>query len=391
MVMDFSFLLPKKIVFGSGKLLELPKLASVFGRKALLVSGKLSFLQSEHWDKLSGLFNQAGISCGIVNIPGEPSPEMIDESINSLKGFIPDVIIAIGGGSVIDAGKAISAMIHLNEPVLKYLEGVGDGSVHPGIKVPFIAVPTTAGTGSEATKNAVISHVGATGFKKSLRHDNFIPDIALIDPTLTVQCPSNITTWSGMDAFTQLLESYLSTNANPLSDSIAMSGLEMVSRYLEPAVENGSDIEARSGMAYAALCSGITLANAGLGIVHGYASSVGGRFNIPHGLVCASLMGLCNEFTLNHLMKEDPDGIAFKKYVRIGQLFYGSKDKDEVFYAELLINKIHDLSLKFNLPKLSQFGFDSKEIASVASQTSNKNNPVELSQSEKIEILERVI
>jgi len=389
--MEFNFLLPKKIVFGKGKLQELPGLVSGFGRKVLLVSGKQSFLQSEHWDILSGLFEQAGISSYIVNVPGEPSPEMIDESINSLQGFIPDVIIAIGGGSVIDAGKAISAMIHLNDPVIKYLEGVGDGSVHPGIKIPFIAVPTTAGTGSEATKNSVISRVGKNGFKKSLRHDNFIPDIALIDPLLTLQCPENISAWSGMDAFTQLLESYLSTNANPMSDYIALSGLEMVSTYLERAVENGSDIEARSGMAYAALCSGITLANAGLGVVHGYASSVGGRFNIPHGLVCASLMGVCNEFTLNHLMKEDPEGEAFKKYVRVGQMFYGSEDKDEVFYAELVINKIHDLSLKFNLPKLGQFGFNTDEIASIASKTSNKNNPVKLPEEELITILERVV
>jgi alcohol dehydrogenase class IV len=165
----------------------------------------------------------------------------------------------------------------------------------------------------------------------------------------------------------------------------------MISRYLDRVVEDGSDIEARSGMAYAAYCSGITLANAGLGTVHGFASSVGGRFNIPHGLVCASLMGVCNEFTLNHLMKEDPGNKAFEKYVRVGQMFYGSQDKDEVFYAELVINKIHDLSVKFDLPKLGQFGFKSDEIDSIVSQTSNKNNPVKLSRDEMISILDRVV
>jgi alcohol dehydrogenase class IV len=389
--MEFNFLLPKNIVFGKGKLLELPGLISAFGKNVLLVTGKSSFLGSAHWKELSGLLRKSGISYDIVTIPGEPSPEIIDGSVKSIHDSGPDVILAIGGGSVLDAGKAISAMLPINEPVKKYLEGVGDAGAHPGRKIPFIAVPTTSGTGSEATKNAVISHVGINGFKKSLRHNNFIPDIALIDPELTIHCPAHITAWSGMDAFTQLLESYLSTKANPMSDGIALSGLEMISRYLERAVDNGSDIEARSGMAYAALCSGITLANAGLGIVHGFASSVGGRFKIPHGLICASLMGVSNEFTLNHLMKDNPDGEAMKKYAHTGQMFHASRDRDKMFYAEFIINKIHDLSLKFNLPKLSQSGFDSGEIAAIASQTSNKNNPVKHSTAELIEILERVV
>jgi alcohol dehydrogenase class IV len=282
-------------------------------------------------------------------------------------------------------------MVPLKEGVKKYLEGVGDGSIHPGNKIPFIAVPTTAGTGSEATKNAVISQVGAVGFKKSLRHNNFIPDIALIDPELTLRCPETITAWSGMDAFTQLLESYLSVNSNPLTDRIALSGLGMISMFLERAVMNGEDHEARSGMSYAALCSGITLANAGLGVVHGYASSIGGRFDIPHGLICASLMGVSNEMTLNKLIKNDPDDTFINKYAAVGKLFFGSTDRDEVFYAEFLINKIHDLALSFKLPKLSHYGFIRDEIELVASRTSNKYNPVKLSHKDLAEILEKVV
>jgi alcohol dehydrogenase class IV len=282
-------------------------------------------------------------------------------------------------------------MLSLKVPIINYLEGVGDGRTHPGTKVPFFALPTTSGTGSEATKNAVISHTGDNGFKKSLRHDNFIPDMALIDPELIVQCPENISAWSGMDAFTQLLESYLSTAANPLTDTIAISGLEMIKKYLERVVEDGADLEARSGMAYAAFCSGITLANAGLGVVHGFASSIGGRIDIPHGLVCASLMGVSNEITLNRLLKEDPANPAVLKYAKIGQIFHGSSDKDKMFYAEFLVNKIFDLTLKFKLPKLREFGLKSDMIPGILKNTSNKNNPEKLSKSDMKEILVKTI
>jgi len=389
--MDFNILFPGRIIFGSGRIRSLPEFVSEIGRKVLLVTGRSSFLESETWVTLSDLFLKDKIVYEIIRIPGEPSPEMIDESVRTNRDFEPDVVVAVGGGSVLDAGKAISAMMRLKEPVKKYLEGVGDGSLHPGDKILFIALPTTAGTGSEATKNAVISQVGENGFKKSLRHNNFIPDITLIDPELSLQCPENITAWSGMDAFTQLLESFLSTHANPMTDGIALSGLEMVSKYLERAVRNGGDLEARSGMAFAALCSGITLANAGLGVVHGFASSIGGRFEIPHGLICASLMGPSNEITLNKLMKGDPDNLFIKKYAMIGKLFFRSTDKDNVFYAEFLINKIHDLSLKFDLPKLSENGFKKDEIENIALITSNKNNPIKLSQAELTEILEKVV
>jgi alcohol dehydrogenase class IV len=388
--MDFKILLPKNIVFGDARLLHLTELLAEFGKNVLLVTGRSSFLQSENWTSLSRRLEQHRISYEIIQIPGEPSPEMIDKAVKVSSKFNPDVVVAIGGGSVLDAGKAISAMIPLRTPVKDFLEGVGNGRMHSGDKVPYIAIPTTAGTGSEATKNAVISQVGKSGFKKSLRHNNFIPDIALIDPELAIHCPENITAWSGMDAFTQLLESYLSTNANAMTDGIALSGLDMVSRYLERAVGDGSDLEARAGMAYAALCSGITLANAGLGVIHGFASSIGGRFAIPHGLICASLMGVSNELTLNKLLKEEANDPAIKKYIQVGKIFYGSTDRDDMFYAEFLLNKIHDLSIKFSLPRLGEFGFEIDEIDNIVSQTSHKNNPAKLSKDELKKILETV-
>jgi len=389
--MNFGFARTPKILFGAGNLKLLPEIIEGYGNNILILTGRSSFYNSTQWIHLTKKLSSRNILWNHYIIPGEPSPALIDDCVLH-SGFLqPDIIIAIGGGSVMDAGKAISAMWPLQEPVKPYLEGVGDDRVHDGRKIPFVAVPTTSGTGSEATKNAVISEVGEHGFKKSLRHDQFVPDLAIIDPELTLNCPQRITAWSGMDAFTQLLESYLSTNANPMSDSIALSGLEQVANYLERVVDDGSDIEARSGMAYAAFCSGITLANAGLGVVHGFASSIGGRFNIPHGLVCASLMGVSNEITLNKLLKEIPDDTAIRKYTKVGQLLYGSTEKDDIFYAEFVINKIHDLALKFDLPRLSEFGFDEILMDEIVSETSNKNNPVKLSQMELIEILEKVI
>jgi alcohol dehydrogenase class IV len=385
--MNYKVLLPPNIEFGIGKLGLLAEKILDFGNRILLVSGGSSFLEGSHWELVKESLENNQIDFELVRIKQEPTPEIIDEVVSSFSDYNPDVIIAIGGGSVLDAGKAISAMLPLNSPIINYLEEVGDGREHPGTKVPFFALPTTSGTGSEATKNAVISRLGENGFKRSLRHDNFIPDLALIDPELTIHCPKNISSWSGMDAFTQLLESYLSTSANPLTDTIAISGLEMINKFLEKVVEDGSDLEARSGMAYAAFCSGITLANAGLGVVHGFASSIGGRVDIPHGLVCASLMGVSNEITLNKLLKEKPDDPAVLKYAGIGRIFHGSSDRDNMFYAEFLVNKIYDLSLKFELPKLREFGLKPDLIPGIIENTSNKNNPAKLSEADMKELL----
>jgi len=211
----------------------------------------------------------------------------------------------------------------------------------------------------------------------------------LIDPELTLGCPEHITAWSGMDAFTQLLESYLSTNAGPFTDAIAESGLKRIAGSLERVVSEPENMEAREDMAYAALCSGITLANAGLGVVHGFASSVGGRFSIPHGLICGTLMGVANEFTLNRLLKEEVSHPAIKKYTGAGRIFHGSSNRDEIYYAEFIINKIHDLTEKLALPGLGKFGFEKSEIRQIAASTSCKYNPVKHTKEELAAMLER--
>jgi alcohol dehydrogenase class IV len=387
--MNFSFARIPHILFGQGKINGLTKIIEKYGHNVLLVTGRSSLMHSAHWPEITGQFSKANIRWNHFIVAGEPTPDLIDGSVMGGQFMEPDVVVAIGGGSVLDAGKAISAMWKKQDSIRHYLEGVGDGRPHDGSKIPFIAVPTTAGTGSEATKNAVISEVGPDGFKRSLRHDNFVPEYALIDPELTLNCPQEITAWSGMDAFTQLLESYLSVQASPMTDALALSGIKKIAESLEKAVSDPGDPEARTGMAYAALCSGITLANAGLGVVHGFASSIGGRFQIPHGLICGTLMGVANEYTLNSQLKQDACSPVIQKYASVGRIFHNTSNKDDIFYAEFIINKIHDMTEKFSVPRLGKFGFKNSEINPVAQATSCKNNPVKHDTLELAGMLER--
>ena len=390
MVTNFKITATPNIIFGSGKLKNLPSIIESYGNSVLLITGKNSFLQSDHWDKLLLQFESAKIHWRHLIIDREPTPTMIDDCIVQFKNQQIDVVVAVGGGSVMDGGKAISAMLCQEGSVADYLEGVGTRQP-TGEKIPFIAVPTTAGTGSETTKNAVISEIGSSGFKRSIRHDNYVPDIALIDPELTLNCPTSITAQSGMDAFTQLLESYLSTNANPLTDALAVDGIRKVRDALVVAVNNGTDLNAREQMAYASMLSGITLANAGLGTIHGFASSIGGFFAIPHGLVCARLMEPVNRITVEKLRKKELGSPALLKYARIGKLFSKDKNTSDAYYIDLLLGIIQQWTEGFGIKGLSEFGVEENDFEKIIAKTSNKNNPIELNHDELYEALKRAL
>ncbi len=287
-----------------------------------------------------------------------------------------------------DAGKAISAMLTTDGSVTDYLEVVGNRE-HPGTKVPFIAVPSTSGTGSEATKNAVISQVGKEGFKRSLRHDNFVPDLALVDPDLTLHCPQEITAAAGMDCFTQLTEAYLSDKASPMTDALALDGLKAVSRSLIRSYTNGDDIKARSDMSYAALMSGICLANAGLGAVHGLAGTIGALFNIPHGAVCGTLMAPANEVNVRELRKMSKQDQALGKYAILGRIFADATGKSDNYYIDFFIDYLNAVSYRLCMPKLSSFGLIHGDLETISSQSDVKNNPVRLSPAQLAGILEQ--
>lgn len=386
MVKPFQFARLPLIIFGTGKLTRLPGIIKTYGTKIILVTGKNPFLNSPAFINLESILKESGIEHYDITIPGEPSPAMIDEPVKKLRKIQVSAVVGIGGGSVLDAGKALSAMMYREESVKEFLEGIGTMD-HPGTKIPFIAIPTTSGTGSEATKNAVISEVGRKGFKKSLRHDNFVPDIALVDPELTITCPPEVTGSSGMDCFTQLTEAFLSDKSNEYTDALAWEGLKAIKSSLIKSFENGNNKEARAGMSFAALTSGICLANAGLGIVHGFASSVGGLFKIPHGVVCGSLMAKANFITVRALRKKGDNFNALGKYSRLGRLFLEEENRSDDFYIDGFLDYLKKLTHDLNLPALKQYGISNDDLERISNITEIKNNPVKLDLEEMIEII----
>ncbi|MFX1488336.1 MAG: iron-containing alcohol dehydrogenase [Promethearchaeota archaeon] len=386
MILPFNFSRIPHITFGNGKLLELYNFIPKFGKNILFIIGEKSLKESGKWDEIVSTIKDKSINYSYLSISGEPSPTLIDENTAKFRNSSIDLVIGIGGGSVIDAGKAISAMIPKEDSIKDYLEGVGD-KVHDGTKIPYIAIPTTSGTGSEATKNAVISEVGPNGFKKSLRHDNLVPNIAIIDPQLVLSCPPSVSAACGMDAFTQLLEAYVSSKANPMTDALAISGMEYISANLLKASSNGaSNIEVRAAMAYGSLLSGLALANAGLGIIHGLASPIGGFFDIPHGVVCGTLLAEATKMNIEKLKEKGSMGkIGLKKHAEIGALLNGKGyvEGDQIHkYCSKLIEILDKWTHELKLDRLGKYGIDIKDVEKIVEKAGLKNNPVKLSREE---------
>lgn len=384
--MNFSFSNTPSIFFGMGTVDLLPKKILEFGNRCILVTGISSLKSSGRWEKIRKMLEESQIVYDLVTISGEPSPEAVDAVVIEHRSKEIDVVVAIGGGSVIDAGKAISAMLPLGDSVVDYLEGVGTKQ-HNGKKVPFIAVPTTGGTGSEATKNAVLSRSGKDGFKRSLRHDNFIPNIAIIDPMLAVGTPFDITAATGLDALTQLLEAYVSTAASPITDALAFSGLEKIKHSFIPLCTGiGDEPKHRAGMAYAALLSGISLANAGLGVVHGIAPALGSLYGVPHGVACGTILAASVKVTIQKLLSIGDDA-SLRKFARVGALFTGCDVRETSRACEQLVMLLEEWVELLKMPRLSKFGITARDVDEIAAQSGNKNNPTVLTKEEIREIL----
>lgn len=374
-----------RLYFGIGAIQKLLDISKSYGKDILLITGNKSYENNPKVLYIIKKLKAEGHQIIRSVISNEPSPDDIDKIVNTGRELNPKFVLSVGGGSVIDAGKAVSAMLTVHDSVEDYLEGVGT-KLHPGTKIPFVAIPTTSGTGSEATKNAVISKVGDQGYKKSLRHDNFVPDIAIVDSELTVNCPSSVTAASGMDAFTQLVESYLSTKSNPFTDALALDGIKKVIKSLEKAVYDGTNLDARSDMAYAAYLSGITLANAGLGVIHGYAQPLGSIFPIPHGVVCSSLMKAANEVTLKKLSKDKHEK-TWHKYQILAGIVSENKDSSKN-HPDKFIEFLNKLSKKISIPNLSEYGVENKHFNRIIKSTQLKNHPVDLSDYDLEKILQ---
>ncbi len=379
MIKAFDFYRTPRLVFGPGRAKELGQIVASYGSEVLVVTGSDSLDRTGNWRICAEAFKQASIRFHRHSFSGEPSPDVVDHAVERFASLPLDAVVAVGGGSVIDCAKAIAAMLPLAEPVTPYLEGVGT-KTHPGKTLPFIAVPTTAGTGSEATRNAVISKVGRKGFKKSLRHDTFTPVCAIVDPELTLTCPPQVTAACGMDAFTQLLESYVSPQASPVTDALALSGIKRIASDLVPAsTDRGDQVECRSSLAYAAFLSGVTLANAGLGIIHGLAAPLGGLVPVPHGIACATLVGEACRMNIKRIQEHrSPDDIMLIKYARAGRVLSGTADADTLTACDLLVRKLDEWSQQLSIPRLGHYGVSESDLDALAAQAGQKNNPVQL-------------
>lgn len=380
----FSIANLPRIHFGEGSLQQLPACIAEFGNKVLLVSGKRSLSATAHWQTVQQLLQAQGIEYEQATVTGEPSPKLVDEVVGRFAGQGIDVVVGIGGGSVLDAAKAISGLLPRGNSVLDYLEDVGKGLTYIGPALPFIAVPTTAGTGSEATKNAVLSVSGKDGYKKSFRHESLVARTAIVDPLLLENCPADLIAAQGMDAFTQLLESYVSLRANPLTDALAWSGLQAVAEGFMAAYAGGDSREARHGraaMAYAALLSGITLAQVGLGSVHGLAQPLGSLFPVPHGVACGTTVAAATAMNIQALQEREARSQALSKYAAVGRLLTGQEELNDSAACEALVALLGQWTETLQLPRLSRFGISESDIdAIVASSRNNsmKTNPVRL-------------
>lgn len=379
-----------RIVFGAGTIDTIATEAAAFGSRTLIVTGARSFRGTEAWPRLLASLAAAGVVTTDVAIDGEPSPDMVDRAVDTHRCTGIDVVIGIGGGSALDAAKAIAGMLPHGHSVLRHLEGVGAQAPYDGPALPWIAVPTTAGTGSEATKNAVLSRRGEGGFKKSFRDERLVAQVAIVDPELLASCPPEVVAANGMDAFTQLLESFTSINANPLTDALAWSGMEAFGEGLFAAWCGGDGAEARAGrarMAYASLLSGICLAQTGLGAVHGLASPLGAFFPIPHGACCGTLVAAATAANIRALRERDPDSPALAKYARVGRLLAHSTGTGDAVDGDLesLVATLQQWTERVHLPPLRHFGMVANDVARVVAESrgsSMKTNPIVLTDAE---------
>ncbi len=389
----FSISRLPEIIFGEGRIQEAPKLVTRFGKRVLIVTGARAFRDTPHWPALIDGLKQAGITWETLSIECEPSPQMVDDAVRTYKDAGIEVVLAIGGGSVLDAAKAVAGLLPFGNSVMDHLEGVGRNIPYKGPATPLIAAPTTAGTGSEATKNAVLSVQGPEGFKKSFRHDRLVPRVALVDPGLLASCPPELIVANGMDAFTQLLESYVSLRANPFTDALAGSGMQAVKEGLFAAWRGGDSAEAihgRARMAYGSLLSGITLAQVGLGSVHGLASPLGAFFPIPHGVVCGTLLAAATETNIRALRERAPGSPALEKYAEVGFMLSDSRHGNIQQGVEYLIEILWKWTEQLGIARLGSYGVreaDVDKIVASSRGSSMQTNPLVLTDAEIAEVV----
>ncbi|MBW2260722.1 MAG: iron-containing alcohol dehydrogenase [Deltaproteobacteria bacterium] len=376
-----------EIVFGRGTLERIGGIAAGLGSRAMVVRGGRHLDASRNIARLEALLGDTGVEAIFFTVRGEPDVEVVDGAAEAARGARCDLVIGIGGGSALDAAKAVAGLLTSGGSALDYMEVVGRGRTIDRPAAPLVAVPTTAGTGTEVTKNAVITS-REKSFKASMRSPHLVPAVALVDPALTDFMPRRVTAATGLDALTQLVEAYVTRKANPLTDALALQGITLASRSLVRACDNGDDHEARDDMALAALLSGLCLANAGLGAVHGFAAPLGAAFPVPHGVACAALLPHVMEANVAALRREDAGGPALARYDRVA-VALGAGDADgAVALARELVQKLE-------IPPLSRYGIGEGDVAVLVERarqaSSMKGNPVALGDKVLADVLRRGI
>lgn len=380
--MQFTFQTPTQIVFGRDSAQRLPELAAALGRAPLVVTGA-------HPDRHQALLDalaQAGLAVTVQAVAGEPSLETAAAGARLARECGADVVIGLGGGGALDTAKAVAALAVNTEDIFRYLEVVGDGQPLTVPPLPTIAVPTTAGTGAEATANAVLT-VPDKRVKVSLRSPMMLPDVAVVDPLLSASMPPAVTAATGLDALTQLLEAFVSVKANPMTDALCREGLRRAAWALAAAYEDGGHLAAREDMALASLFGGMALANAKLGAVHGFAAPLGGLFGAPHGQICASLLPFVTAANIRALQNRAPDSPSLTAYAEAAALLTGlakASPEDGVAWLAALCGRL-------GAPSLAQLGLAAADVPLVvekaAQASSMKGNPVELTREELADIL----
>lgn len=382
-IVSFDFATANRIVFGSGSARQLPKMALEFGSRALFVTGRAP----ERAAPFVSALEAAGVQCVIFRVEGEPTLTMVREGVRAARNGC-DLVLGFGGGSAIDAAKAIAALSTNSGEPLDYLEVIGQGRAFENAALPFLAIPTTAGTGAEVTRNAVLGSP-EHGVKASLRSPAMLARIAIVDPDLTLSLPPGITASTGLDALTQLIEPYVSSRANPLTDLFCKEGMKRVSTALLNAFRDGEDRAARESMSFASLLGGLALANAGLGVVHGFAAPLGGMLNAPHGALCAAILPHGIAVNIRALRERAPEHEALRKYGEIARILTGNpqaEPEDAGAWAASLCEQLGILGL-------GAHGLDRSQIGALAEEAtrarSMKANPIPLTKVELTEIAER--
>jgi alcohol dehydrogenase class IV len=378
---SFEFAAPSRIIFGVGKLAEVGPLAASMGSRALVVeSGR------GRAAPLLAMLAERGVATSTFHVSGEPTTSVVERGAAHARSERCDLVIAFGGGSVIDGAKAIAALITNHAPMRDYLEVVGKGQPLTARAAPMIAIPTTAGTGAEVTRNAVLM-VEEDRVKVSLRSPLMLPTVALVDPALTYSLPPAVTASSGLDALTQCIEPFVSPQSNPLTDGIAREGIRRAAGALRRAFHDGADVGARSDMCVASLCGGLSLANAKLGAVHGFAAPLGGMFPAPHGAVCARLLPRVTAMNVHALREREPHSSALERYDEVARLLTGTpfaRAEDGAAWLRELVDEL-------GIPPLSAYGVKTADVARVVAQarkaSSMGGNPIVLTDAELSDVL----